>query len=434
MSCKKSGIFVNDNFFSVHLAAVVCDAPARAFVKCVKGHSGYYACERCTQEGAYFDNKMTFPDMNAPARTNQQFLSAADEDHQLGISPLVSLGIGCVSQFPLDYMHLVCLGVVRRMIFLWLQGPKKHGLGTSTITDISQSLLSLRNNIPSEFCRRPRSLFEVRNWKATEFRQFLLYSGPIVLAGKLPQPIYRCFMLLSVALRILLSEKLCQTYCDYADELLRVFVKNLAGIYGQGVLVYNVHSLVHLAQDARKYGALDNVSSFPYENYLGQLKRQARKAGSHVSELVRRIAERERARESSCCEKQLQQPVTLQKEHREGPLPAEFASCCQYKRINLNGYVISCKEGDNCCEVNGSPVIIHNILRSLSHDIYFVYEDFMQSDLLFSYPLQSSAVGIKVLYRPAGSLRVVSMNDVGQKCALFRHKDSFIAVPFIHHY
>ena len=401
----------------MHFAAVICDAPARAYVKCVKGHSGYYACERCTQEGAYFD-KMTFPDMNESPRTDEQFLSAADEDHQLGISPLISLGIGCVSQFPLDYMHLVCLGVVRRMIFLWLQGPKKHGLGTSVISDISQSLLSLLANIPTEFCRRPRSLFEVRNWKATEFRQFLLYSGPVVLAGKVPQAIYRCFMLLSVALRIVLSEKLCQTYCDYADELLRVFVKNLAGIYGQGVLVYNVHSFLHLAEDARKYGALDNVSSFPYENYLGQLKRQARKAGNHVSELVWRIAERERAHESSCGEKQLERPVTLHKEHREGPLPAEFATCCQYKRLNLKGYVVSCKEGDNCCEVNGSPVIIRNILCTPSHDIYFVFEDFTQSDLLFSYPLQSSAVGIKVLYRPTGSLRVVSVNDTGQKLSL----------------
>jgi len=59
-------------------------------------------------------------------------------------------------------------------------------------------------------------------------------------------------------------------------------------------------------------------------------------------------------------------------------------------------------------------------------------------DFLFlkciSYPLQSSAVGIKVLYRPTGSLRVVSVNDTGQKCVLFHHKDSFIAMPLIHYY
>ena len=30
----------------VVIKAFVCDAPARAFLKCVKGHSGYDSCER----------------------------------------------------------------------------------------------------------------------------------------------------------------------------------------------------------------------------------------------------------------------------------------------------------------------------------------------------------------------------------------------------
>lgn len=36
---------------------------------------------------------------------------------------------------------------------------------------------------------------------------------------------------------------------------------------------FNVHSLLHLADDAAEYGCLDNISCFPFENYLGHLKR-----------------------------------------------------------------------------------------------------------------------------------------------------------------
>ena len=40
----------SSEFYSIELAAVVCDAPARSFVKCIKGHSGYNCCERCIHQ------------------------------------------------------------------------------------------------------------------------------------------------------------------------------------------------------------------------------------------------------------------------------------------------------------------------------------------------------------------------------------------------
>ena len=43
------------------------------------------------------------------------------------------------------------------------------------------------------------------------------------------------------------------------------------------MLVYNVHGLVQLAEDASRFGCLDNISAFPFENFLGKLKRMVRK-------------------------------------------------------------------------------------------------------------------------------------------------------------
>ena len=50
------------------------------------------------------------PDVNAELRTDVKFDELADADHHTGISPLKELSIGMVTQFPLDYMHLMCLG------------------------------------------------------------------------------------------------------------------------------------------------------------------------------------------------------------------------------------------------------------------------------------------------------------------------------------
>jgi len=33
------------------MAHPVCDAPVKVFMKCVKGHTGYYGCNKCEVEG-----------------------------------------------------------------------------------------------------------------------------------------------------------------------------------------------------------------------------------------------------------------------------------------------------------------------------------------------------------------------------------------------
>jgi hypothetical protein len=39
---------------------VLCDAPAGASLKNVKGNTGCFGCDKCTQEGSYLDGRMTF--------------------------------------------------------------------------------------------------------------------------------------------------------------------------------------------------------------------------------------------------------------------------------------------------------------------------------------------------------------------------------------
>jgi len=66
-----------------------------------------------------------------------------------------------VSQIPLDYMHLVCLGVMKRLLQLWVKGNKQTRLNTENINSISQYLMDNKSNIPSEFARKPRSLLDI---------------------------------------------------------------------------------------------------------------------------------------------------------------------------------------------------------------------------------------------------------------------------------
>jgi hypothetical protein len=66
--------------------------------------------------------KIILPNLLAPLRTDDSFANTEDASHHIGVSPFTQLACGVVSHFPLDYMHLICLGVVRRLIHLWVNG------------------------------------------------------------------------------------------------------------------------------------------------------------------------------------------------------------------------------------------------------------------------------------------------------------------------
>ena len=81
---EQAGLSFQGKKFDVHISAVVCDAPARSFVKQTKSHTGYSGCDRCVQEGVYTQHKMTFPEVDSLPRTDESFRAKSDEYHHIG--------------------------------------------------------------------------------------------------------------------------------------------------------------------------------------------------------------------------------------------------------------------------------------------------------------------------------------------------------------
>ena len=150
-------------------------------------------------------------------------------------------------------------------------------------------MVKFQSSFPLEFAHKPRSLIELPCWKATEFRQFLLYNGIVALKGQIDDTLYKNFLLLSIAIHILCDPKLCFDQCSYAHTLLVTFVKQYCKLFGRNDVVYNVHALIHLANDVQLYGPLDNFASFPYESFLYQIKRCVRKPSCVLQQVISRF-------------------------------------------------------------------------------------------------------------------------------------------------
>ena len=180
------GMQFNGKRYNVLVNCWCCDAPARAFLKCIKGHTGYYACERCKVKGLYHANKVVYPvDGVYEKRTDADFAAMAynvnqaedGDQHQSGPpSPLIAAGQNCVSGFVIDAMHNVYLGVWKRFLHFLFNGSRRTcRLSNAQKTQLDRNFLRLR--LPQEFSRQPRSLFQIEYWKATEYRSSLLYTG-----------------------------------------------------------------------------------------------------------------------------------------------------------------------------------------------------------------------------------------------------------------
>ena len=112
------------------------------------------------------------------------------------------------------------------------------------------------------------------------------------LKGHLSNALYKNFLLFFVGIHCLASPDLCASHADYAATFLCAFVENAMEIYGRGFISYNVHGLIHIAEDVKKFGSLDNYSAFLFENFLGHLKYLIRKPQLPLQQVIRRISEK----------------------------------------------------------------------------------------------------------------------------------------------
>jgi len=267
-----------------------------------------------------------FPEINCRNRTHNSFVIKEQEEYHMSPNlPILTNipGINIINDFSLDYMHLVCLGVMKKMLLLWLGVFKKSSvlvrLPSKDVNKISNHLLSMNPLIPSDFSRKSRALNEVSRWKATEFRLFLLYTGPIVLKNVLRYDCYFNFLCLHISFRILLSPNSSEKLVNFSQKLLEHFVEKFDEIYGAQYVSHNVHGLLHITDDYRKFKSLEECSCFPFENFMKVLKKMLRKHEKPLEQIINRYHESLIFNKPDIQDKSKNE-IIYKKKHNNGPL------------------------------------------------------------------------------------------------------------------
>ncbi|XP_039302861.1 uncharacterized protein LOC105207097 isoform X1 [Solenopsis invicta] len=346
----------NEMVISIQLRCFVADAPARAFILNHVGHNAFSPCSKCTVQGQNIGHRMVFLNSKCTFRSDDKYRMLAYKKHNLGETPLSQLLNDLINQVPFESMHLVYLGVAKKILVALITGEynKKIKLKSSETKLLSSHLELIQKYCPTEFSRRQRNLTEYVRYKATEYRQFLLYTGPVIFYNLLDKSIYLHFLMLTTAIRILNLPILSEQLLTFADIALKKFVERCPYIYGVKFMSYNVHGLLHITEDVRRYGPLDSFSAFAYENEMSKYRKLCRKPDLLLEQIFNRMDEQKK----NDANHHLNDPEILiaRKKHFNGPTySSEFE---QYKTIEVKNTVFSTSLRNNCCMLHDLSICI----------------------------------------------------------------------------
>lgn len=431
-AAENNVVFKNGQAIKLKIRNFICDAPARAYLKGIKGHNGYFACERCNVEGDYNYNthQMCFPNLSKSIRTNSSFRTKIHEEHHIYQSPLEALPVNMINNFPLDYMHLICLGVMKKLLLIWIKNRSlKTKFSAENIRKISFDLVSCQKYTPCEFNRKARGLDVVSFWKATEFRTFLLYLGPVVLKNVVNTEVYENFMELHCAVTLCMN-RINFKFVNIAETLFKLFIKNFANLYGAENISYNIHNLYHIVDDVKHHGPLDEISAFKFENHLQYLKRRVRSGNRPLEQIANRIWE-DFHQLTDVLNKEDANPRLFKKDNKK---ECNLKNCNGiYREIKFKNFTLKSNFADRYVLTKSKEIVRMKYATLYNNTIVIYGSSFSQKKPFYEKPFHSKFLNVYKSNEIENPPTFWNTNDI--ICKLFKIKitnNESIFFPIVH--
>ena len=255
----------------------VFDLIAKAPALNMKQFNGRNGCPTCLHPGEWRPGTRVYLPGTYPLRTHDGLKQAARKaekkeeavDGIKGRSALTKL-VDLVDGIPVDYMHCVLEGVTKRLLEVWVTSTRCAGYIGRFVNKLDINLLE--QCPPHDFSRIPRSIKKHRKfWKASEFRNWLLYYSLPLLMNILPPLYLHHFSLLVCAMHILLQSQITEVQIQAAEEMLLSFHELIPELYGKKHCTLNAHLLIHLTKYVRLWGPLWTHSAFGFESMNGHI-------------------------------------------------------------------------------------------------------------------------------------------------------------------
>jgi hypothetical protein len=407
----------NVNYTFSYDGPIICDMPAKSDVKNIKGHSGFFSCDKCVARGrhntkVHFPFNEKFPKFHGELafkvlRTNENFRDKSFPKHHRCIlinSAFEEIAdVDMILNFVIDYMHNMCLGVMKQLLKTWLVTTNTERLSSGLIESLEKKSANLRDDCPSEFINKVRDFSLLSQFKAKEFRAILGYWGIAIMRDYLPRDTYNHFLLFACAFRILASNLAYEEeYISYAENLLIRFVKDFAEVYEEKNIVSNVHRLLHIANDVRRYGPLDNFSAFKFESYLSPMKNLIHGSQKPLEQVFNKLMIYKDAQKNIVKpKKKNSHECEFWYPLKKGGKLNQDKDDMKFRKIKYHNFSITTEHPNNVVVLeNGHIIVVEKIVKGGLNDGFIFGRKFRKIENLFEAPMPSSQLDIYMVSLP----------------------------------
>lgn len=401
-------------------------------------HNSFEGCQKCNTTGKRYlgSNRTSFPRINCEKRTDHAFRHRLVPNHHREYSIIEELPIDLVDDFVTsDSLHLFHLGIMKKCLDIWKNGSKyfKYKWTDDNIAELNRLFHRCNSEMPTDIHRSVRSLNLFKFWKGTEFRSLLNYIGIVVLKPVLRKEEYEHFRKLFCAVTLCSNDKYLK-YVDIAENLFHQYIEEFIDLYGIDSISSNVHNLAHVVSDVRRFGNLNRIDSYQFENCLYGLKLRLRKCNKPLEQISRRITE---------LNLDYRHPVDTATILYEQHVPPDMKYPIQnmetnetvYQQISLGSdSLLSCRKfGDKWfMTINNFIVEFHH---AVSHnDKYFLYGrrvKYLKN--YFTFPFSSELINIYCGKQEYFAPHYYPLESVKCKMLCLTHENiELIFVPLLH--
>ena len=323
---------INDLNTCVVIDTAVCDNPKRSKLRMAKSCCGTHGCEYCEEPAISFkDNTMTRKQLTWPPTTMngrprtitgiRRIVNSIEEaDYELpknylkgikGRSVLLDQdNFDLILDLPTEYMHLVCLGNVKKMLaFTYKLGkdnnrvPKRKRCDPKLFNDIMKNI-----KVVFEFSRRCRNL-DIGVYKAQEYRNVLLFFFPIIVQN-IPEINKRerqlwltlVFMVRSCVIPNAEFDNVSKDTIVSACEL---YYNLYFELFGQRNCTYSIHTVGSHLMKVRGNVPLTERSAFCFESFYSEMKNMFKAGTSSPLKQILQNTYMKRLLEHHVCEKNI---------------------------------------------------------------------------------------------------------------------------------
>lgn len=206
-------------------------------------------------------------------------------------------------------------------------------------------------------------------------------------------------MKLSIGLRIL-SSNITDANLTTATTLLDSFVEDFDDFYPLKERGFNVHALLHIPADCKKYGVLSNFSAYAFENEMRHLATLIRSKNKVLEQVRNRLWERRK-----------------------------FGCELRMSSMRDDNFIISTDKKDGCVILRDRTVVqLIEWDESLKKGVGVVY---IKHGDIFDSPMKSTQLNI-IICSLSQKRRNVQRCDIINKMYRLPHKDKFVVMPLVH--